>query len=86
MSLDAPQWGEPIPPAEQIALELRFQLRPAEADIPDVGAVGVIDAAFAQPLKGGLQDGAGGHLAHPICRFLAAMPTVFRIAGVHCAV
>jgi hypothetical protein len=32
--------------------------------------IGVIDAACAQPRKGGLQDGAGGNFVHPVRRFL----------------
>jgi hypothetical protein len=34
--------------AEQIVLELEFDLGRAETHIPDIGAIGVIDAAFAR--------------------------------------
>jgi hypothetical protein len=49
--------------------ELGLQLRPSAADIPDIGAIGVIDTPLAQPGEGGIQYEAGGHLADPVPRF-----------------
>ncbi|SPE26735.1 hypothetical protein SBA3_130003 [Candidatus Sulfopaludibacter sp. SbA3] len=46
-SLDSPQRLEAIPAVKQVVLESGFEFRPVAADIPDVGAVGVIDAALA---------------------------------------
>ena len=53
---------------KQVVLELELEFRPAAADIPDIGAVGIIGAAFAQPGERSLQDRAGGDLANPIRR------------------
>jgi hypothetical protein len=45
--------------SEQNLLELGFEVRPLAAHIPDVGAIGVIDAALAQPSKRRIPHGAG---------------------------
>jgi hypothetical protein len=68
MSLDAPQRGETVLAFQQILLELEFDLGPAETDIPDIGVISVIDAAFAKPVKGSVQDGTGGNIDHPVRR------------------
>jgi hypothetical protein len=49
-------------------LELELEFQPAAADVPDIGAIGVIDAAFAQPGKDGIQHGAGRDLADHVRR------------------
>ena len=66
--LDSPQRLEAILAVKQIVLELGFKFRPAAADIPDIGAVGVIDAALAKPGERGIQGCAGSDFADPIRR------------------
>lgn len=82
MGVDSPQRLESILAVKQIVLHLELEFRPAAAHIPDVVALGVIDAALVYS-QANARSNTALEAISPIqsADFLASVPGTFLMTG-----